>query len=267
MAAEDRLPGEVRNGVTKIRIAISCFGEEVAPCFDTARRFRYWEIINGEATTYRELVVGDTEGIARVKLIKRVAAHVLICNGIAERLREMLEAEGCIVIDGVIGSASDALFGFLAGQIKPQPRNHALRPEQMQPHTADLVAWTEDLFQGLGWTVRKVHQDSLFPIDLCVERDCPFCGKPVRAAVCCGAHAYRIDEEIQELKRVTAAGYDARVYIHHAVPGISQLCCDFDIELLDPRDFINGQASDQVRITLPPLKGPIAGHEALNKSG
>lgn len=260
----DRLPGTVANGIFRTRVAISCFGEEVAPCFDTVRRFRYWIIVDGKAVDYRELEAEGTEGISRVKLLKQVGVDVLICNGITERLREMLEADGCVVIDGVVGSASDALFGFLAGQIKQRSERPPLKPDQMQPHTADLVFWTEELFQKLSWEVRRVLQDTLFPIDLLAERRCPLCGKVVRAAICCGAHAYRIEKEIQELKRVTTVGYNTRVYVHHAIPGVSATCRDFEIELLDPNDFTDGEFRDHQSV-LPPLKGRIAGHDALNQ--
>ena len=135
----------------------------------------------------------------------------------------------------------------------------------MQPHTADLVDWTDELFQRLGWTIRRVHQDNLFPIDLTVEQDCPICKRSIRAAVCCGAHAYRIEDEIREFKRVADDGYDVRVYVHHCLAGISKACCEFGIELLDPHDFADGQIWNKRPTTLPPLKEQIAGHEALNQ--
>lgn len=262
--AVDYLPGRVVDGLLTTRVAISCFGEEVAPCFDTARRFRYWTIASGEAVNYRELATEGSEGISRIKLLKRMNVDVVICNGISERLREILEVDGCIVIEGVVGSASDALFGLLAGQIKPRLQRPTLKPDQMQAHTADLAVWTEELFRRLDWVVQRVWQDNLFPIDLLAERRCPLCGKVVRAAICCGAHAYRIEKEIQELKRVTAVGYSARVYVHHAMPGVSAACHDFEIQLLDPGDFANG-GSISHRSVLPPLKGLIAGHDALNQ--
>jgi predicted Fe-Mo cluster-binding NifX family protein len=249
---------------SRIRIAVSCFGEEVAPCFETARRFRFWEIVDGEAHRYRELEAEGQDALSRVRLLHSVKAQVLICNGISERVREILETEGCVVIDGVLGSATDALFGFLAGHISPRPATTTLPPFQMQPHTADLVDWTIELFRNLGWTVHRVEEDNLLPIDLTAEKPCPLCGKPVRIAVCCGAHAYRIEEEIQELKRITAASYHSRVYVHHALPGLRDTCRDFEIELLDPRDFANGNTERKQSGTLPPLKNKVTGHEKLN---
>ncbi|MBU0517802.1 NifB/NifX family molybdenum-iron cluster-binding protein [bacterium] len=256
--------GSDEDGVFKTRVAVSCFGEEVAPCFDTARRFRYWEIVAGEAVRYRELHTDSDSGIARIQLLTQAGVHVLICNGITERLRELLEANECVVIDGVVGSSSDALFGLMAGQIFPASKKQALKPEQMQPHTADLVAWTEELFQRSGWKVRRVSGDSLFPIDLLAEIICPVCQKPVRSAICCGAHAYRLEEEIKEFKRISAAGYNARVYVHHVIPGILKTCRDFEIELLDPYEFTQNEIQAASAHSIAPLKGRILDHEAFN---
>ncbi len=267
MKREDGSTGSGVGTSGKVRIAVSCFGEEVAPCFETARRFRFWEIADGEALRYRELEAEGEDALSRVRLLRGVETQVLICNGISDRIREILEAEGCTVIDGVLGSATDALFGYLAGRISPRPRTATPPPEQVQPHTADLVDWTVNLFRDLGWVVKRVEQDSLLPIDLTAERACPVCGKPVRIAVCCGAHAYRIEEEIRELKRITAAGYHARVYVHHALPGLRDTCRDFEIELLDPRDFTPSGSARGQRGNLPPLKGRVTGHDNLNLNG
>lgn len=248
-----------------IRVAVSCFGEEVAPCFDTARRFRFWKIVRRMAREYRELTVEEPGGIERVRLLRRVQADILICNGIDESYRRILETEGCVVIDGVLGSATDALFGFLAGQIQPRRHEDALHPQSIQYHTADLVEWTKELFSSLGWEVKSVLQNHWYPVDLWAVRICPICGRPVRVAVCCGAHAYRVDEEIRELKRATASGCDAGVYVHHAIPGVFEICRELNIELLDPEDF--GGSWDEKRSSglMPPLRGPIAGHERLNQ--
>ncbi|MFH1862985.1 MAG: NifB/NifX family molybdenum-iron cluster-binding protein [bacterium] len=262
----NRFPEKSGRRIHKTCIAAPCYAEEVAPCFDTASRFRYWEIESGIVVEHRELEVEGSEGIARVRWLKDLYMDVLICNGISEHLREMIEEYGCLVIYGVVGSASDALFRFLAGRIQPQQPSPPLKPELIQPHTADLVIWTEDLFGELGWQLRRVIQNGLFPIDLLAQRDCPVCGKRVRAAICCGAHAYQIEEEVREFRRITADGYNTRVYVHYALPGVFQTCCDFDIELLDPQDFTDGCLKKQSRKTaLPPLRRRIEGHEALNE--
>jgi predicted Fe-Mo cluster-binding NifX family protein len=248
-----------------VRVAVSCFGEEVAPRFDTARRFRFWKIVRRVAREYRELTVEEPGGIARVRLLRRVQADVLICNGIEESFRRILETEGCVVIDGVLGSATDALFGYLAGQILPRKREDVLDPDRMQNHTADLVEWTKELFSSLGWEVKTVLQSHWYPVDLWAERVCPICGRLVRVAVCCGAHAYRVDEEIRELKRAIASGCDAGVYVHHAIPGVFEICRECNIELLDPDDFSGSRDEERSSGLMPPLRGPVNGHERFNQ--
>ena len=265
MTKKRPISGDYIAGGFNTRIVITCFGEEIAPCFDTARHFRYWEIVVGKAIQYRELTAENSDGIARVRLLKQVQANVLICNGISERYRQMLEAEGCIVIDGILGSATDALFGFLANKIKKPLRDKTLVPDQIQPHTADLVDWTIKVFQSFGWEVTHADHTNLFPIDLQALCKCPVCKKFIRVAICCGAHAYRVDDEIREFKRVTASAFDARVYIHHTIPGIESACRDFNIELLDPLDFAKETIDGKRYGPLPPLKNLIAGHDKLNK--
>lgn len=249
-----------------LRVAVACFGEEVAPRFDNARRFRFWKIVRRVAKEYQELTIEEPGGIERVRLLRRVQADVLICNGIEASYRQILETEGCPVIDGVRGSATDALFGYLAGRIQPRKREDMPDLDRMQIHTADLVEWTKELFTALGWKVKTVLQSYCYPVDLWAERACPICGRLVRVAVCCGAHAYRVDEEIRELKRATASGCDTGIYVHHAIPGVLGICRECGIELLDPDDFSSSRDKERAPRLMPPLRGPLAGHEHLNRT-
>ncbi|RJO63795.1 MAG: hypothetical protein C4523_19500 [Myxococcales bacterium] len=239
------------------RIAIACFGEEVAPCFETARRFRLWVIADGRVSDYRELAIEEPDGLMRVRRLREVQAGVVLCNGISQAYRQMLEADGRVVIDQVVGPAADVVFGYLSGRIAPR-RDDPLAVSR--PDAADLVAWAREWFESCGWTVRPVGQESLFPVDFAAERVCPTCGKPARVAVCCGAHAWRVDEEIREFKRVAAGGYDGRVYLHTPSPAVARLCADLDIQLLEPHDFTSGRADDKRRGPFAPLKQPPNGH-------
>ncbi|TKJ36572.1 hypothetical protein CEE37_14935 [candidate division LCP-89 bacterium B3_LCP] len=264
MHKHNQIPGTFENGVYITRIAISCFGEEIAPRFDNARRFRCWEISNNEAKDYPGISAEETDGLYRVKLLRRSRIHVLICNGIEERYREMLEVDGCYVVDGVTGSALHALSDFLEGRLQQRFHGESLPHGEILPHTAELVLWTGDLFRTLGWDVQQPAKPNIFPIDLLAQRSCPFCQKPVNVAICCGAHSYRIHEEIKELKRVTASSYNARVFVHRAVAGIEDICKDFEIELVDPDDYTSDALDQESRSSLPPLRGIVIGHEKLN---
>lgn len=265
-AEDNRLedPGGVHPDA-RLRVLIPCFGEEVAPRFEVARRFRFWIIEQGEVIRFQELVLDQPNGIRRVRFVRRTGANLVLCNGIQESYRRMLEGEGSLVIDGVVGTASDAIFGFLAGRITPESSDEEL-PERSSLRTADLMEWTSELFRGLGWDVRRSRQPGSYPVDLIAERSCPLCGRPVRVAVCCGAHSYRVDEEIRELHRVTSAGYHARVYVHQSMDVIARTCEDYGIELLDPSVFTGYRRRGAGVSDLHPLRGRINGHEKLNRS-
>lgn len=247
-----------------VRIAISCFGEEIAPCFAATRRFRIWELGPDNKIDCGELIISQPGGLARIRLLKQSCIDVLICNGIEGQARQLLEASDCRVVEGVIGFATDALYGYLAGKIPVAPLYKTDGTVQLQPHTADLVEWTQELFISLGWTVEKVTHAEAYPIDLKATRLCPVCSRPVRVAICCGAHTYRVESEIQEFSHVTAREYHTRVYVHHALQNIVNKCRDYEIELLDPCSFTTSATSKPNQNQLPPLKCRIKDHDKIN---
>lgn len=248
-----------------IRIAITCFDDEVAPCFEVTRRFQVWELEDGEISGYQVLETQSANGIERCRLLKQHKIDVLICNGIDRQMQRLLEAEGCQVVSGVSGKLADALYGYSAGRIGLEEDREMVSSTEMSIHTADLVEWTRELFEKLGWSVNIAHHPDTFPIDLTAMRKCPVCGHEVRIAICCGAHAYRVEEEILEFKRVSTGGYHARVYVQHILPGIVETCRDFEIELLEPETFANWINSKGKQGDIPPLRGKVSGHERLNQ--
>jgi len=243
-------------------IAVPCFGEEVAPCFEATRRFRLWSFSPGGLAAYKEITCEQEGGLARLNLLKRHNVNVLICNGIDRQLWQMLEAEDCTVIASIVGPAVDAIYGFLAGKLNPRCR--ILEGGHIQPHTADLVRWTEELLTALDWQVNRVTHPDIYPLDLIARRACPVCQRPVRAAFCCGAHAWQVDTELLELHRI-ASGYNARVYIHQALPGLAGRCRELGIELLEPSIFAATHSAES-GLRLPPLRGRIDDHPEVNKS-
>jgi len=247
-----------------VRIAITCFGEEVAPCFAATRRFRIWELGSDDRIKSSELIHDQSGGLSRIRLLKQSGVDVLICNGIEGQVRQLLEASGCHVVDGVIGSVTDALYCYLTGKFSVDTADNSVGTNQLQPHTADLVEWTRELFISLGWTVEKVTEPEAFPIDLEAVIACPVCGKPVRVAICCGAHIYRVESEIREFSHITTRGYNASVYVHHALKEIVDRCHDYEIELLDPASFTASTLGRPDQIQLPPLRCRIKDHDKIN---
>jgi len=240
-------------------ILVPCFGEEVAPLFAASKRFRLWKVKNNEVTDYKELVLEKGDALDRMRLVQNEGVTVLICNGIENRCRLMLETSGINVIKNIVGIATDVFFGFLAGQITSNDSGDMLSESTIR--TADVAVWTEELFKTNGWTITTVEEKSLFPLQQVAEKSCPFCSKPIRVAICYGAHAYRVDEEIREFHRISSGGYHSRVYVHQAMPGIIKLCDDYGIELLDPSAF--SQPKHETN-SIAPLRGLVKDHKEIN---
>ncbi len=242
------------------RIAVPCFVEEVAPLFEAAGRFRIWDVSSEGIHECREIAPEGEDEVARIRMMRELGVTIVLANGIKKATRRLLRAEDVDVIHGVSGTAVDVLFGYLAGRLGGVTDEDSDIP-MSGPVAADAVAWTSDLLESLGWTVNRVDGPNLSPMDLVAERICPDCGKPVRAAICCGAHAWRVDEEIGEFHRITSTGYNCRLYVHPPLNAAVKYCAAYGIELLDPSAF---QPASMAGLHLPPLKGRINGHPELN---
>ena len=240
-------------------VAIPVFGDEVAPCFEAARNFLIARIADGAVRSTRMVECRGCEGFGRVQLLRESRANVLVCNGIKHFYRDLLQAAGLLVVSHVSASAVGALEDFLSGRLTADADTAEPVDLQDEIPLADLICWTEELFTAHGYAVRKAIEVAPFPIDLVAEIECPVCGKPVRVAICCGAHMYRPEQEIQLFHLHAAHGYHARVYVHPASEQIMRQCRDYAIELIDPdsREFSRDHpVADRI-----PLLRTAVGHE------
>ena len=252
-------------GKRELRIAMPCFGEEVAPSFEAALHFRLWHCIGNEIIKYQEVEsAGKVDGLSRARFLISLKVNVLLCNGIRYTTRKILIANGCKVIQSIAGPASDALFDYLSGKMIHNGLESHLQPGPSQPQTSDLTQWIRELFKSLHWKIHTNSESKAFPVDLVAEKNCPICHRTVRVAICCGAHAYRVDEEIREFHRVTASGFHCRVYVHQFLPGVAKKCIEYGILLLDPITFSSSCNDEKPESLMPPLKGQVYGHPRLN---
>lgn len=107
-------------------------------------------------------------------------------------------------------------------------------------------------------------EPEVYPIDLTAVQVCPVCTRPVKLAVCCGAHAWQVETELREFNRVTRNVYNARLFINYGSPVSKERCRELDIELLTPDSVPRAQSSGVIGTTLPPLRERIDGHPNLN---
>jgi hypothetical protein len=178
----------------------------------------------------------------------------------------MLMSSGLKVISGVSGSIDTALKSYCRGDLNSfelEASGPAVT-EEIQHEV--LVCWTRDLFRCHGYDVISGPEEESLLVDLVARIRCPVCCRPVRVAICCGAHTYRPDQEIRRFHHTTPTGYDAHVYIHPGSPAIANCCHEYGIELITPdSEFSDQDALDSGR--LPILRQLVQGHEKASWKG
>ena len=200
------------------------------------------------------------EGFGRVRVIQDNNAEVLICNGIRGFYRELLESSGVTVINNVSATITSALDRYLDGDLKVRPHNEELAETSCRIPHKDIICWTKELFESHGYRVSLASENTPFPIDMIACIACPVCGKKICVAVCCGAHMYRIDNEIREFHHRARGDCHAEVYIHPGYPSVIKQCQEYGIQLIDP----NTETANRDRTVpgrIPLLTRPIPGHE------
>ncbi len=243
-----------------MKIAIPTYADNIAPCFEVAGLFALVSTRDNIPVSSKPITCSGKEGYYRVRLLQVHSVDVLICNGIKSFYRDMLTGSGIMVIRGVSGPAARALAEFLNGDLKAESydADELSRPCEITHN--ELVDWTTEYFTACGYHVLPGPGGDAILVDLVAEMSCPLCGKPVRVAICCGAHTYRANLEIREFHHATLSGFNARVYVHPGDPIIATCCREFGIEFIDPKNA-RPSGRDQIKQPIPALTGPVHGHE------
>jgi predicted Fe-Mo cluster-binding NifX family protein len=228
-----------------------------------ARVFLLANVEGGQVISQKIVECTGCEGFGRIQLLRDNEANVLICGGIKAFYRDLLQASGLAVISNVSSGVTDALGQYVSGSSVPdREAEEPVEPGSEIP-LEDLVCWTQELFAAHGYRVKPGAELAPFPVDLVAEIECPVCHKPVRVAICCGAHTYRPDQEVKLLHRAAGSGYHARAYVRSSTPGIARCCRDYEIELIDP-DAGFASCDHPVKGRIPVLQSVVRGHEAAS---
>jgi hypothetical protein len=195
-----------------------------------------------------------------VRLLQKYDINVLICNGIKNFYRELLESAGLTVIDNISVDVDKALRMYIDGKIKPRDRENNIDEITCEIPHEDLVCWEKELFESHGYEVKKMDEESMFPVDLVAAINCPICRKSIKVAVCCGAHTYRADQEIREFHHRAASRFEARVYVYPGNPGVKKRCREYDIQLIDP-DSETANLDRKTAGRIPLLEYALPGHK------
>ena len=235
-------------------------GNMVAPRFEAASSFLIVTAEGDRIVSSETVVCPGPEGFRRIRMLRIHQVSVMICNGIKGSYKDMLASSGVSVVDGVSSEVDDALRRFLSGLLAPVESPVEDLPAPCTVSHERLVRSARNLFQKHGFVVTPGPGQDSFLVDLVAEMTCPRCRKPVRVAICCGAHTYRADQEIIEFHRATQSGYHARVYVCPAQPSLTKCCREYGIELVDP-DQTAAEKTCQETNRIPLLKGTVLEHE------
>ncbi len=249
----------------KLSVAIPKYGEEIAPCFESASRFLIAGVDGKQITSRAIFECTGCEGFDRVRLLKRMNIDWLICDGIKNFYLDLIRSMGIAVMSNVTTGVEEALNLCLLEKLTEGEKKRDVSAEPLKIPYEDMMCWTKDLFRSHGYKVSTAADIAPFPIDLIAEMRCPLCHKPVRVAICCGSHTYRIDQELVIFRRVASTDFHAKVYIYPANPATMQLCQEYGIELIEPGAEI-GLTGKKGR-NIPLLRQPVTGHERASGIG
>jgi predicted Fe-Mo cluster-binding NifX family protein len=242
------------------KVAIPILENDVAPCFEVAHYFAVIEITDGRQTSRTVLTCSGCEGYGRVRFLMDNKIDLLICNGIKLFYRDLVEISGLKVISDIAGSVESALAGYISGKL--QRRRYPDRSIDLSteiPHD-DLVCWARELFESNGYEILSRPDRLSFLIDLVAVTNCPLCRKSIKVGVCCGAHTYRLVDEIMEFHHVAPNEFHVKVYVYPSSPEVCEICTEYGIELIDPNsedDLLFKPPADRI----PVLRNPVRGHE------
>ncbi len=246
-----------------MKIAIPYFKGEVAPCFDVASHFFIYQTEENGGYNKHPLKIDNVSGIENVRRLRNEKIDVLICGGINDKFKYMLETTGVQVISRITGWTDSAFKAFLKGEISGPNEEPIYQSMDSDPSLADLINRSIQLFSASGYRIYSGEQYASFPVDFVAEIDCPICGKPVKAAICCGKHIYRIDEEIREFHLNTGENFNVRIYIQTHSPAVEKSCQQFGIQLIDPAKVQIGKQYQDKIAAIPLIRSPVKGHNKL----
>jgi predicted Fe-Mo cluster-binding NifX family protein len=99
-----------------MRILVPAHQNRISPVLDVARHFVLLDCTNGAEQERKDVIIENTEVVARAKKIVQAGPELLICGAISWPLESMLLSAGVHVIPNTCGMVNEVLEAFLSGQ-------------------------------------------------------------------------------------------------------------------------------------------------------
>ena len=100
-----------------MNIVIPVYKNRVSPVFDWCSNLLRVEIQSGREVGRSEVAAADTDPVGQADRVVKLGAGLVVCGGIGEILRGLIEAHHIRVIPGVSGDIDDVLAALSAGEL------------------------------------------------------------------------------------------------------------------------------------------------------
>jgi predicted Fe-Mo cluster-binding NifX family protein len=100
-----------------VRVAMPRFGEQVAPCFGYAATITIFTIGKHKVLDEVDFCLQSNDILDRFRLLRDQQVGTLICGGLEESLKDLLQANDVRVISWVSGRVDALLECFLRGEL------------------------------------------------------------------------------------------------------------------------------------------------------
>jgi predicted Fe-Mo cluster-binding NifX family protein len=98
-----------------MKAAFSCWGQRIAPVFDTAQQVHIIEVESGRIVSERRELLAHDLPMQKMLRLSELGVGALICGAISRPLQAMVAAHGIQVISFVAGETTDVIQAWLKG--------------------------------------------------------------------------------------------------------------------------------------------------------
>jgi len=219
-----------------MKLAIPTYKEEVAPSFDFSKCFTLMVIEKNTVSEKIELKLPEQSPLSRVQELKKHQVDMVICNAIRSYTERLLHLNQIRYILRITGTINQVINDFLQEKLQEKEQDLNQKALLKKSDINVLKELGRRYFQNCGYTLSTPDTKSKTFIDFIGEKKHKKNGK-TQIAVCCGAHIYKVEEEIREFAREIDERFDNAYYIHPGCPGIKQICDQYKVVMLDTEEL------------------------------
>jgi predicted Fe-Mo cluster-binding NifX family protein len=107
-----------RSNMETMKAAFSCWGDRIAPVFDTARQLHVVEIVSGRIVSERREPLAQDQPLQKIQRLVELGMGELVCGAISAPLQAMIADRGIQVVPFVAGDLQEVIPAWLKGGLR-----------------------------------------------------------------------------------------------------------------------------------------------------